>query len=80
MCVEFAGCRSVFVCLTLLTDLVGAFACSAQARPSEDCTFSDNGLANSSGQRMQIAEVRSRSTFQLECLRVTERLYPGSCS
>lgn len=66
MCVEFAGCRSVFVCLILLTDLLGAFACSAQARPSEDCKFPENGFATSSGQRVQIAEVMSRSTFQLE--------------
>jgi hypothetical protein len=57
-----AICASLWLSCVVL----GVSVCCAQSRPTEDCKFAYNGFAISSGQEVQIAEVRGRSTTQLE--------------
>jgi hypothetical protein len=60
------GTPAICTSLWLSCALLGVSVCSAQSRPAEDCKFAHDGFATSSGQEVQIAEVKGRFTTQLE--------------
>jgi hypothetical protein len=55
-----------FIALGIVLILPGGSLCGAQGKPTGDCSFPYAGFATTPGQRVQIAEVATRTAVELE--------------